>query len=57
MRVYCVMDDYTPDAGSTFYGAWAKEEDAQKYIDEGIHEDYGEKQDTENLYIREVDVQ
>lgn len=54
--VYIVIDDYTPDAESTIYGAFATEKLAQKYIDEGIDEDYGKGHKTGDEYINRMTI-
>ena len=51
-EVWLLIDDYTPDAGSTIYGVYETHELAQDYLDNGIKEDYGENMDTDNIDIR-----
>ena len=58
MVVYLVIDDYTPDAGSSLYGCYAKREKAQEYIDTGMAEDFGEDYAKDSdAYIEPLDVE
>ncbi len=42
MKVYLVIDDYTPDAGSSIYGAFSTYEKAEQYLTVGLLEEYGD---------------
>ena len=57
MRVYLVIDDYTPDAGSTIYGVFETDELAEAYIATGIREEYGDdRADNNNAYVQSYKV-
>ena len=56
MKVYMVIDDYTPDAGSTIYGIYRKIEDAEAFVAEGIFEEYGDDVDTESINIEQEEL-
>lgn len=51
--VYLVIDDYTPDAGSTIYGVFDTMELAQDYVDNGIKADYGDDHDVDSIDIQQ----
>lgn len=57
MHVYLVIDDYTPDAGSSIYGCYTTAEKAQEYIDIGMAEEYGEDYAKDsNAYVKTLNV-
>ena len=56
MKVYLLIDDYTPDVGSTIYGVFATEALAQEKLDSLSSDDneYGCSQNEDDtIYIQE----